>query len=72
MINVTLGSSDSKHIESIRELCSNLVDRDVNFNGAQIEVWQDNFTSVDDSDEIRGSQLLAAVYGKIAELEGRT
>lgn len=59
-IKLSHSVSDDKKRE-VEKMAQDEVLRNPNFNGAEIEVNRDEFTCVEDSDEVRGSILLSKV-----------
>jgi len=64
VINLAHEVSDAA-VERVRRLVDNVLSRNPNWSGAEIEIERDDFTWVDCSDELDGSMLLASVVRAI-------
>ena len=66
MITITVSFDVSPAAFSRVEALAREVElRDVNYNGADIRIVRDDFTAVDDRDELRGAGLLSRVQHAI-------
>lgn len=64
VVKVAFDVSDEA-VERVEKIVDDVLMRDPNWNGSQIEIERDDFTCVDCSDEVAGAVLLSKVQRAI-------